>query len=286
MKLSKDVIIIIMTIIANACLLFVINYYFVPINGEVRYGNAITIGDKLYYQVQIENFTPKEIAGLRLTVPLGSDIHQIISNTPVAIEPILNTIKSDVSLVSISNILPSGTTQIFFPILRESDQSKFNFLNLENHKFNYKSMQQVHSRFFLVLKKIFITSIVYAVIYMFLGVLFIWYLNKQDEKIKKLTESSREISEELKRVSLSHQKCRLLLLSRLKDYVKENDFWKDTIRKVMYENENAKSSDQLFDIVTDSLKTYSIHSGCKDADTIHLMASMLKDGEQIIQKGQ
>ena len=47
-------------------------------------------------------------------------------------------------------------------------------------------------------------------------------------------------------------------LVRMRDYQKELDFWKDTIRKFLYKSkETEDSAERLFSIITDSLKTYS-----------------------------
>lgn len=53
-------------------------------------------------------------------------------------------------------------------------------------------------------------------------------------------------------------RIRLVLISRLTDYSKELSFWRDTIRKLLYENKgNENQGDVIIKTVCKNLKTYS-----------------------------
>jgi uncharacterized protein YeeX (DUF496 family) len=94
---------------------------------------------------------------------------------------------------------------------------------------------------------------------------------KQDHEasIRSLEERHREIDKNLAR-------ARVLLLARLSDYAKELEFWRDTVRKILYSvSKDDKASEKIISAVTDTLKTYSTRSdSLREFDSVKLLAEM------------
>lgn len=87
-------------------------------------------------------------------------------------------------------------------------------------------------------------------------------LERRNEESRQDTEDLKSTAREMKDELLSVQKVaarfRVINLRRLEDYKRELQFWKDTIRKMLYTGDGKDEKTQiLFNIVTDSLKSYS-----------------------------
>ena len=83
-------------------------------------------------------------------------------------------------------------------------------------------------------------------------------LNKEnDHNLKQFEEAKNKINE----INTNTHELRIYYLSRMKDYSKELDFWKNTIRKILYQSDkNNKTNEKIFDMVTGELKTYGTRS--------------------------
>ena len=72
-------------------------------------------------------------------------------------------------------------------------------------------------------------------------------------------------------------RLKLLLLSRLHDYSKELTFWRDTVRKIIFQSTKQKTDVELIiETVTENLKTYGAKSGKEvDFKAVEVMARMI-----------
>lgn len=74
------------------------------------------------------------------------------------------------------------------------------------------------------------------------------------EDYDKVSEGLTEIKDQYK---LRFKSLRIDYARRLRDHVKELQYWRDTIRKLLYEHNIG--ADRLFHSITSSLKTYSVN---------------------------
>lgn len=111
--------------------------------------------------------------------------------------------------------------------------------------------------------------------------------NKLNRKIDKITEESDRLlverKEEIKQLKKNKHENRIYYLTRMKDLKKELEFWKDTIRKFIYQSSNSKkmNSDELFEVVTDTLKTYGTRNNSDtNFDEIFYLAHMMNENNK------
>src|ERR1039458_3337633 len=100
--------------------------------------------------------------------------------------------------------------------------------------------------------------------------------NKKSEEDKKRMEEFRaqyekievkntKMEKETKELRTTQGRLRLYLLSRLSDYSKELEFWRDTIRRILYTGGLGEGpTDLILKSVSASLHTYSTQGGAAD----------------------
>lgn len=87
---------------------------------------------------------------------------------------------------------------------------------------------------------------------------------EEEEKVLKLLEKSQEkTSKQEKELQRRTMKNKLLLERKISDYSRELNFWKDTIRKILYGiSKDETQKKDVFEIVTENLKTYRTKEKC------------------------
>ena len=90
------------------------------------------------------------------------------------------------------------------------------------------------------------------------------YNEKLEEKNIKLDEIQKTLDdakEDLKFIKKRFQIIVFFLKKQLSDYSKENEFWRNTVRQLLYNGDKKnKKAEQLFETVTNQLQTYTIKS--------------------------
>ena len=109
-----------------------------------------------------------------------------------------------------------------------------------------------------------------AVMYLALAYLSNKGTNKILDKLQEEEKKSDNNSERIKVLKEDFKHIKYLLYRRIADLSKELDFWKNTIRKIIYKTQTDETGKQsIFDIVTSNLKTYHVNEEIKlDALTI------------------
>ena len=122
------------------------------------------------------------------------------------------------------------------------------------------------SLFFEAIRYIIIYTIVYSVVSILSNY---WLLNMQEKKMslieKRLEIEEKDlvlqrkdfekVKEDLNKEYNNYRKAKIILLARIRDYSKELDFWRDTIRKILYSIPKNRKED-ITKIVTNNLRTY------------------------------
>jgi hypothetical protein len=257
----------------------VITVYFSDQNGGVVTPPPQNISGTEYNVIDVINFSDKKIDGLLISIPKALPIDKIISSNPIKYKKIDNIASStDRTLLEIS-LIPSKTlTRIMFPSTSNSDNLKL--INTEELGL---SSDYFESNKFLSTKRLpllFIPSIMVAIMF---G-LFKFYFDKQTtnlkERLVELDKSIHSLNERIQEASNQSQKAKLLLLARIRDYAKELDFWRDTIRKIITNRNTKQDADILFSTVTQKLSTWGTRPESKDFEAISVMADLIKDKQK------
>ena len=105
---------------------------------------------------------------------------------------------------------------------------------------------------------------------------------EEEEKVLKLLEKSQEkTTKQEKELQKIIMKNKLLLERKLSDYSRELNFWKDTIRKILYgvSCDETKKKD-ICEIVTDNLKTYRTKEKCNYYELEEIMEKLKEDEKE------
>lgn len=95
--------------------------------------------------------------------------------------------------------------------------------------------------------------------------------NRMQEQLnRRLSKAEKDVLENVR----IQKETQLFYAARFTDYARELTFWKDTVRKLLYAlGKSEKDAEILFDVVTDSLKTYTTRKIDKqDYETINYLA--------------
>ncbi|WP_174732987.1 hypothetical protein [Mesobacillus harenae] len=110
-----------------------------------------------------------------------------------------------------------------------------------------------------------------------------------EEKNLEIQNARKEIDKfekELNNFKTDIRKHNILLLARLNDYRKELNFWRNTIRKVIYElPKGEEKAEQFMKTIASSLKTYQTHEKEEyNFETLKILSTMIKDTEKEAEK--
>lgn len=303
---------IIATLIIGTIFNFIVNCGVTYVNSDkavVRIGEVIKTGDANYVcNIDISNFYKKDMDDIRFTIPDNIDLQNFYCNNPIKIKKIESDISGNTdSVFSISGILNGQTTSLVMNL-----NSDINAKDILVSKNDYKIKVKYGSNEERPIYEAIRFSIIIAIVYAIVMALMNFYLEKiRDIKIakakeglekqlketekskelvekqyneavdsnKKVNEKVNKVNEELNDIKLSLKKEKILLLNRIRDYKKELNFWRDTIRKILYENHYSdRQIERVFDSVTSNLETYGTKENEKISyDEIKILSDMLKD---------
>ena len=150
-----------------------------------------------------------------------------------------------------------------------------------------------------LLKTAAMDSIIYALI---MGVSTFYFAVRQQElradgqRLQELYEKAHvrlaDVEGHLEKAKAEirneNARIRLLLLARMSDYSRELEFWRDTIRRLMYAHvPNKATLEELLNDISASLKTFSTRadSNALNFNTITTMAGMLNSSELARSRG-
>jgi len=111
-------------------------------------------------------------------------------------------------------------------------------------------------------------------------------LSENKEANEKIVKGSKEIDQKLINIKEDLEKARtdslkkqILLTAKLNDYKKELNFWRNTIRKILYKQSNKENNaDNLFKLVSSSLKTYQTNEKhIPDFESLKVLSEYVKD---------
>ena len=179
----------------------------------------------------------------------------------------------DYNNVKVDNILPDYTGNIV--IYSEKEISEQNLKVELNEKYNLVFISSQKESAYIQIINYLGTALIYFIEFAIMLYLYKKFTNRKiKEQERKIEETDRAIRilkqdqettmKEAKRINKRIMKNKLLFARRLSDYSRELNFWKDTIRKILYRvsKEDMKKND-ICEIVTDNLRTYRTKEKCE-----------------------
>ena len=179
----------------------------------------------------------------------------------------------DYNNVKVDNILPDYTGNIV--IYSEKEISEQNLKVELNEKYNLVFISSQKESAYIQIINYLGTALIYFIEFAIMLYLYKKFTNRkikeQERKIEEterairiLKQDQETIMKEAKRINKRIMNNKLLFARRLSDYSRELNFWKDTIRKILYRvsKEDMKKND-ICEIVTDNLRTYRTKEKCE-----------------------
>lgn len=264
---------------------YIMDYYKGP-RGEIIKTEGLYISGSEFTILDIRNYSKSMLNDLIINIPTNLNLDNINISTPLFIENV-DTISHSYThkQIKVSGIPPEYSTKIVIPV-----SSGIDIVNYEEKNMKLQSSTLVKDPIYERILSPFIIAFIYTISFFCFELIQIRRekriilekdsLSEKLSDIKKEFEKEREkIVDELNNSKNQVSRVKILLMARLSDYAKELDFWRNTIRKIMYKKTNIEpSSEQIIEVVTDELKTYQTRMEKFDENnfkTIEYMASML-----------
>lgn len=202
----------------------------------------------------------------------------VISNKPANIE-FVNSSKIGTSIL-VSDFSGNESLNLVFRVDSEFDIKKLK-VSTEDSKIKIIYLNETINEKAEYIKRIIFTLLSTSIIY---GLINLFFTLNQDKKITIVKENISSLEKQLvllkedsKEYKSKYRTEMLVLKKRIKEYDKELNFWKNTIRKLVYNSKNSKQeNEQIVDLVTKELRTYQTR--CSDhvcLDNIEAMSNSI-----------
>lgn len=284
------------------------SYLFVD-KGVVRIGEPIEVGQSQFQtSISILNSTDKNISNIEFSLPLNVEKKDIITSQPIVIKKVnANYGINNGSIFNIPDILGNQKVTMIITSSKiiNSDQVK---INKNGNSIEVEYFNKVTSPFKKTMLSLVINSLMFIVLLTVANYLIDRRSQKRMEEFRELAgirendlkeslklvsdwqedlkKDREELKEEvdilhkkIKEINYNNTKWKILYKSKLSDFRKELDFWKDTVRRVIYKaGENKIDSQELFNIVTTNLQTYQTKTNANDHyETLKVMSKMFEE---------
>ena len=216
--------------------------------GEVILSNGINKGNLYVVSVIIKNYDEKSaIKDVVLYYPSGVSLVEYYGNINAT------PIKSGIRVIDLAPSRSESLVLVFdqpFEINRISIDEGSQKILLSTYTMDNRLLQK-----FLSGIPLYLTSAGFY--YLF----FYFNAKKKKEREDKLLKFEKQFSQ----FNNQTAKLKVFYSLRFTDYDRELSFWRDTIRKIAYEFGAGKTDvNELFDLVTQGLKTYTINANRKN----------------------
>ena len=258
----KNLITTIITCVLSIIIASIINYILSD-TYNISVGNLVFVDNKWQTSITINNFENKDLLSFELFVP-SKNLEVISDSTSISISP-----KSK-EIIIISNILPSQSVTFFIASNNTINLSEIKAINKNTTLESDKKRVS-----FLIISYSVITGLLYVVtnLYSFYKLnqkqklLYSQLTKKIDDreseinqcesKINQCESENNQIHNKINRIEKAHTKYKIYYINKITDLSKELDFWKDTIRCLLYKAKGKTIKDiDIFNSVTEILKTY------------------------------
>ena len=135
-------------------------------------------------------------------------------------------------------------------------------------------------------------SMMFSGVVMTIGMsLVLWFITKQsikiENKVRIAEKESKELSAQIdiikKDTAKDISEIRIYYSAHISDLRKELSFWRDTVRKMLYNSQNEfQTADKVIDTVTSTLKTYTTRKRSKEnMDELLYLAQLIADSREL-----
>lgn len=257
----------IVTSLISSLILLIINsgvYWFTKEKINITVTPSSYINNEYVTVISLKNFqNNKSISDINLWFD-----NVIIKNVDTDLKNVVNK-----DNIKINDISPDYTGNIIIHSEKEVTEQSLKIELDEKCNLVFTSSQKESA--YIEIRNYLVTASIYCIEFAIMLYLSKKFTNiKIKEQERKIEETERDIRilkqdqettmKEAKRINKRIMKNKLLFARRLSDYSRELNFWKDTIRKILYRvsKEDMKKND-ICEIVTDNLKTYRTKEKCE-----------------------
>ncbi|MFP3549782.1 hypothetical protein SB861_03570 [Paraburkholderia sp. SIMBA_049] len=258
------------------------NAYFFDNHGTVRISRPMPVNGGTTSLLSIENDSSKFIDGLVVEVPADVKLSNISFDTSVQLTDSAPSGDQSVRAVKIGQIAPRRVTTLAFSSKDASNAISLRVLNPQEVSLKLQGNEGLDSFVKQAMEFGLLAAIVQGLI---VGVAFYHYMGVREhllDEVKEQGQRIKAVGAEIREANSRYTKQRILLVSRISDYSKELEFWRNTIRGII----TPEAAEQLFERVTALLKTYGTTARQPSLDTITIAAGWLRDDEQQSDKKQ
>jgi hypothetical protein len=273
------------TSLATLVIAFLIQFfgaYFLEINnGTILIQQPIAL-DQPYAILQISNQSDRLIDDLRFSVPRTLQLSELVSQPSIQISALdINIVRGGTTIVSISQIQAHQITTILLPLGGVSEETMLRATNYREKNFTLIDANNIQPP----IQRLAVSALTNSIIYTILVSLWALFqmshieritkrfrertdelgarIRQSEEGIHKSVEEGKELESKLdvmraetSEIRLSVQRQKMILLARVVDYQKELEFWRDTIRKILYTRTKPESAEEILKVVTENLRTF------------------------------
>lgn len=269
----------IITALIPSIILLIVNssvYYFNKENVNISISESTYANGNYNTSISIKNYQKnKSIDKIKLWISEG-EIVNIDSNLKNIYD------KNNKSIV-FEEIIPEykGTIIIHSNIPINSEKLKIE----TDTKSNIVFLSEQKESAYIKILDYAVTALIYFIV---LSIINIYFKLKQDQDILEIKKTQQKIEENLDKsekdvVELVEQnkKIKIKYIKIIKDYNRELDFWKDTIRKLLYNSKKQKIKEEdIFREVTMNLKTFHTLDKCNYSDIYEVLKDKDKKSKE------
>ena len=301
--ITSGVFVFVMTLVINLSL----EYIFAS-KGEYRLSILGPKSNDAVAALRVSNFSNQELVDVKFLVPASLKLSGIKTSSPIPMSLDKIGVSDPLYQVLSVALLPAKKSISFLVPMKNNDNCcemlNAGLLGIEVIE-EGEATDPVRSTVY--------SGVIFAVIYTIFYLAVVRYVRRKAQESQKeivdelkpfkdlvdryqveIKQSKIEIEqkkEEMKEFSKFYGRFKAVSLKRLADHQRELSFWRDTIRKVLYQDGTQnRTTDKLFDVVTSTLGTYNTKKDAsidlevvrgmsqldkEDVDTLDLMSTNL-----------
>lgn len=235
----------------------------------VTVDNAVAIGSSTFRPLHIINPRSTRLDGLILVVPRHVDPSKIIASAPISMTAFDGELTlSEGRRLKVNGIAASQAVTILIPDEQGAGFSDVSVLDEgETHVRVYRKGAVIGGRVLTAGLLGLAAAVVGVAPWLLVAGFLKSQLNRASEetaRLEKMMGQNEKVTnalvEPMKRQVAELRRHRIFLQARLGQYARELEFWRDAVRKNLYQQGSEKKEVQMFlQKISESLETYSTH---------------------------
>jgi len=258
-------------------------------SGSIVTGGTITVGSQQYAPLDVALRTNDVLDDLILVIPSGTPVAGILASAPIKIEQEPDVAGTSTSKrVRVSGLEPNAITRLLIPVRSEEESRGIRAANAATkHLGSGQNLllagapREAALRAAGGLLGALIVFICYAIFNYVLAMRSATEIADLRRDVDTAREEGRRERALIGQNTADLRRAKLLTLARLSDYAKELQFWRDTVRKAVYQTTNdTAGAEKLIAAISESLGTQSTaKAGVAEFETVKMLAAVLRRAE-------